>query len=252
MRKLPAQNLGTPVLIQGKSNNIGSGFYVETSDLMLVTAAHVLYDGKVLRSNVITLRSYGNDPADLSPNVIEADLSKLAAAGHIRSHGEHDVVVVRLGKKGGGSQFNIDLFDGVHKISGSKSRIVSVPLTAVKRIKNVLVGNDVVVYGYPASIGMPYSNQFNFDRPLIRKGLVAGIHDSRSTIVLDCMLFPGNSGGPVIELASAEGTNFFNIIGVIIEYIPVQYQAAIGTVNANSGYSVAAPMDAVIECIGKF
>jgi hypothetical protein len=80
--------------------------------------------------------------------------------------------------------------------------------------------------------------------------------------VVDALVFPGNSGGPVIlkpELMSIEGTKSNNksvIIGVIKSYIPyrdvaVSEQTGLPRIifEDNSGLSIVEPIDHIIETI---
>ena len=63
----------------------------------------------------------------------------------------------------------------------------------------------------------------------------------------------GNSGGPVLEI-DHEGLGVaFKIIGVISEYVPFA-DAAVGrslafSIFSNSGYSIATPMDFVLDLV---
>jgi hypothetical protein len=95
-----------------------------------------------------------------------------------------------------------------------------------------------------------------YERPVLRKGIVAGLNFSQRSIVLDCPSFPGNSGSPVLE-AKEEGigSRKFRIIGVISEFVPseeigtnTRYNYSNSTI-LNSGYSVATPIDSVLELL---
>jgi hypothetical protein len=90
-------------------------------------------------------------------------------------------------------------------------------------------------------------------RPLLRKGIVAGLNPAKKSIVVDCPSYPGNSGGPVLQIERQLTTSKFEIIGVVIEYVPfveaVEVARTPGAALANSGYSIVAPMDFVLELI---
>jgi hypothetical protein len=51
----------------------------------------------------------------------------------------------------------------------------------------------------PASIGFEQAPQIDYNTRLLRKGIIAGTNGANKTIVLDCMVFHGNGGGPVLE-----------------------------------------------------
>ena len=126
--------------------------------------------------------------------------------------------------------------------------IVSFGPEAVRTYEQVLVGNDAIVYGYPRSLGgLSSDKQFDLDplRPLLRKGLVAGLNETKRTIILDCPAYPGNSGGPAVEIEPDGFQRKFLVIGVVVEFVP--WRAA--NFPFNSGYSVVEPMDGVLELI---
>ena len=119
------------------------------------------------------------------------------------------------------------------------------------------MGNDVYVLGYPSSIGIQQQPQIEYNSPLLRKGIVAGMNETNKTIVLDCLTFFGNSGGPVVQTVHEGLTTKFDVIGVVSQYIPFTETWVNMTLNYsnmqvhNSGYSIAEPMDSVLELIGK-
>jgi len=80
------------------------------------------------------------------------------------------------------------------------------------------------------------------------------------SIILDCPVYAGNSGGPVLQVEQvglrAQGLQIeFAVIGVVAEFVPVAEEwlnKTHGYSNfeiGNSGYSVATPMDFVLEII---
>jgi hypothetical protein len=147
-RAIPDDNLAYPVLITITGTNFtGSGFY-------LVTAKHVLFDptnGK-LRSTVIEVRSYSKDPSDLSPNIFELNLSTLEVKGHpIR-----DVAVVKIAaiaeKATAGTPGRATPLPGVLTKAVSANGILGVNPDLVKLFDQILVGNEVIVFGYPTSL----------------------------------------------------------------------------------------------------
>ncbi len=108
-----------------------------------------------------------------------------------------------------------------------------------------------MVFGYPSSIGLKNAPQIDYNRPLLRKGILAGTNPATRTLILDCPVYFGNSGGPVLEVDRQGLTATFRIIGVVIQFIPFNETAGSQTamILSNSGYSVAVPMDFVLELL---
>jgi hypothetical protein len=76
---------------------------------------------------------------------------------------------------------------------------------------------------------------------------VAGKNQITRTIIIDCPVYPGNSGGPVIEVESQGPISVYKAIGVVTQFVP-------GTVwgnTVNSGYAVVVPMDRVLETVER-
>lgn len=124
-------------------------------------------------------------------------------------------------------------------------------------------GDFVYVLGFPMGLVAP-------DRQyvILRGGAIARIRDlfeGRSTdFVIDAMVFPGNSGGPVIirpEITSIEGTKANHrscLIGIIKSYIPYQDIAISQQTKRprvifeeNTGLSLVEPVDYIFETIAE-
>jgi hypothetical protein len=256
-RAIPDDNLGYPVLITTPSGNTGSGALVNTSGaLFFVTAKHVLFDkGGKLREQAAQLLSYSKDPANREPNIEVLDLAMLDKAGLISAHPGHDVAVIKLADvvtqesaDPAGKQYSITLRPGVQIVKSAG--LVTAGNDVIKRFEKVLVGNEVVLYGYPISLALEKNHQLEPLRPLLRKGIVAGQNFQNKSIVLDCPVYPGNSGGPVFQV---EQTSPFqksvSMIGIVAEYVPFEDQGRSFALTNNSGYSIATPMDFAIELI---
>jgi hypothetical protein len=248
-RAIPDDNLAYPVLITGDSFT-GSGFYLNRDNgTFLVTAKHVLFDlatGR-LRSTVVEVRSYSKDPSDINPNIFVLNLSAL----EIKGHPTKDVVVVKVAaideKATDCAPCQAKFLPGVLPKATSVNGIVGVGPSVIKLFDQILVGNDVIVFGYPTSLQLKELGQLDPMRPLLRRGLVAGQNLDKRSIVLDCPVYPGNSGGPVIEV-DPEGLGYrLWVVAVISEFVPFADSAKYFSMLSNSGYSVATPMDFVLE-----
>jgi Trypsin-like peptidase domain len=261
-RAIPDNNLAYPVLIALKSGAYGSGFFLNTlSRTYLVTARHVLFSEPdlALRSPEAELLSYSSDPKESTPNRLHLDLAALKEAGRIKVHAARDVAVVEIGippaDPPGAESRLINLVPGVTSLQMAPLGIIGVARANIKKFDEILVANDVIVFGYPKSLGLKSLPQLDASRPLLRKGIVAGINSGLRSIILDCPAYPGNSGGPVME-AEADGFGRrFRIIGVVSQFVPnaeVWVNTTHGHTNtsiSNSGYSVATPMDFVLELL---
>jgi len=122
-------------------------------------------------------------------------------------------------------------------------------------------GDFIYVLGFPMGIMAP-------DRQYVisRTGIIARLRDAlertNNDFMIDSMIFPGNSGGPVInkpEIISIEGTNSVPspyLIGIVASYLTytdtaVSKQTGQSRVvfEENSGLAVVIPADYVLETI---
>jgi len=257
-RAIPDDNLAYPVLITLGNGSFGSGFFLTTKDAVyLVTAKHVLFlenSTQLINPNA-ELLSHSKDPKDPTKTILSVDLTIAQMSGNLKPHPTEDVVVVKLFLNGM-NPANPSIFplSGVTIRSVAKGGLLSASADTVGRFDDVLAGNEVILFGYPNSIGLQQIRQLDPTRPLLRKGIVAGTNPERHSIILDCPAYFGNSGGPVVELDPAGLGGFkLKIIGVVNQYVPFVQVAGSPTVAmqvvSNSGYSVITPMDYVLELI---
>jgi hypothetical protein len=266
-------------LITLNNGTSGSGFYINTTTAMyFVTAKHVIFDPNtgvlrgeevdpathnVTRTVVAELLSYSKDSSDPTPNLLTVDLSAMVKTGDLKAHPTEDVAVVKLGTPPAenptttpGQTTSISFITGVIVKSRSTNGPVAASVETLKRFDQVLTGNEVIVFGYPNSLGLQQKPQFDSHRPLLRKGIVAGQNTQRRSIILDCPAYQGNSGGPVLQIEMDDAnflTTRFSIIGVVSEFIPFAdvwlniRERYTNTTLLNSGYSIATPMDFVLD-----
>lgn len=262
-RAIPDDNLAYPVLIE-VPGELSSGFYLSTeTSVYLVTAKHVIFDvqtGRV-RSGPMSLLSYPHDPKEPGTNVLLVDMAALSQAGEIKGHATADVAVIRIADvvnsapdKGPVTQA-LRTIPGVTMRTLATSGLLVVALNTIKKYDDVLVANDVLLFGYPTSLGMQGSPQLDPIRPLLRRGIVAGLNPHGKAIIIDCPSYPGNSGGPVVEADRETFKSTFNVIGVVSQFVPfaeksINYPIAYQNINiSNSGYTVVTPMDFVLELV---
>ncbi|MCK4303112.1 MAG: trypsin-like peptidase domain-containing protein, partial [Candidatus Eisenbacteria sp.] len=65
---------------------------------------------------------------------------------------------------------------------------------------SVHVSNEIFVFGYPRSLGLKQIPQMDYDAPLLNKGVLSGKNNSRKILIVAAAVYPGNSGGPVVEI----------------------------------------------------
>ena len=275
-RAIPDDNLAYPVLATLNNGSTGSGFYLnDGKELFFVTAKHVLFDKKTnaLQGNSLQLLSYSRNINEAERNLLTLDLSALSSVGNIKPHPSEDVAIIKLGdvvtnapakadSVDDGSraravpETHISFLSGVTVNGLAPSGFLSVALENVDTFDQVLVGNDVIMFGYPTSLALLPNVKIDFQRPLLRKGIVAGENPPQHSIILDCPSYQGDSGGPIIEVdANSPFETHFKIIGVMSEFVPFadtwenQHFRYINTTLQNSGYSIATPMDFVLELI---
>jgi len=269
---LPADYIKYPVSVTLEDGRAASGFYImdDNGDAYFVTAKHLLFydqakEGRSdLKGQKALLSSYPQEDQFQEPILIQLDLKVLNVAGFIYSHETNDVAVIKLGSvvltpRGKSLQFN----GGVDRVvkagtTPSEGSIVGASRAMIKKYDEVPIGNDVFIFGYPNSLGIENYPQIDYTRPLLRKGVIAGKNNEKKTMILDCPVFYGNSGGPVVETEpiGLSGTSYA-IVGMVAEFIPfddkwygIQRPFNIREIE-NSGYSVVVPMDAILEVIEK-
>jgi hypothetical protein len=257
MRYLPDNNLSYPVLIKLEDGSSGSGFFLnyDKKKQFLVTALHVLYRDekavKVLRCSKAKIISYDEDLSIMSPIELELDLTILP----IKKNDTKDIVLVELASlEEEGALYKATALPGIKIVTTGKANMVNVSSESLKKFEEVLVSNEVFILGYPNSLSLNNNPQIEFDRPLLRKGIIAGKNLTKETIILDCPVYFGNSGGLAIQVEETSlGKREFKIIGVVSQYIPFvetlhSVQMGYSNVNfENSGYSVVVPTDSILD-----
>lgn len=264
MRNIPDNNLAYPVFIKLDNGGTGSGFLLATNDkVYLTTAKHVIYDQKTSMVHWKTAELLCQNDNLKSDQVFKfkMDFKKLADKGKIIVHHEADVCVIQIFEtildESNPAFGRLNLIEGVTELmSSTEGDFITVALSSVISLDDVLISNDIYLYGYPTSLGLANNQQFNITKPLLRKGIVAGVNNLNSTIILDCPVYFGNSGGPVVQVENLNnGTFSHKIIGLVSEYVPFQENwinsrnGAINTYISNSGYSIAVSMDKVLETL---
>lgn len=257
MRKIPDDNLAYPVLLFVDNLASGSAFrlFIENK-IFLVTAKHVLFENEKLKGKTAEIHCQSGEIDDDSVHIFTIDFAKLPPTPHKDS----DVCVIYLGtsivKE---KKLESRYAKGVECIQVGKTASILVNTKlATKKLKDVLISNDIFLYGYPTSLGLNHGKDFDFTKPLLRKGIVSNINKKNSTILLDCRTDYGNSGGPVIEVNRKGGDYIHSVIGVVSKFLTLKNEwinTRDGTShieNINAGYTIVVSMDKVFEIIDTF
>jgi hypothetical protein len=210
--------------------------------LWLVTNKHVVQDAR------LWARFNRGETSDR----FELDLVDPAGNPVWRGHPDFDVTVTAINPEAlesAGAEF--------HPITDDL-------LLSTQRMRDlgVSAGDDLFVLGFPLGFG-------GRDRKYVvaRHGSIARLDeeivDDAHAYLVDCITFPGNSGGPVVlrpTLTSLEGIEPINkahVIGIVSAYMPYtdvavsrQTQQPRVTFEENSGLTWVVPIDAVEDLVG--
>jgi hypothetical protein len=253
-----------PVLI-AHEKGIGSGCFLRLSNsVYLATAKHVLFskpegtNPPALLALTVVIRAYSNaGTTNVSIRTVALNLVQLLNAGEVRYSPDRDVALVRIEDCSTNDPNIITFIPETTFISPDKGIRVNGPDFPCP-IKDVDVGADVFMFGYPISLTGPIAGIFDPAEPLLRKGIVAGINLAKQTIIIDCPSYFGNSGGPVIEVDHPNfSTTRYRIIGLVSGFVPFQEEWENKTMNyshvikSNSGYTVIEPIDVALNLVWK-
>jgi hypothetical protein len=126
---------------------------------------------------------------------------------------------------------------------------------------NVVGGDAVFTLGFPMGIAGTEKKY-----AIVRSGVVARVDreivDETGCFLIDCPVFPGNSGGPVVlrpealTLGDQPPRKKVHVIGIVSGYVPYtdtaiseQTQRPRVSFEENSGLAYVVPMDAVNELV---
>jgi trypsin-like peptidase len=256
---VPQENLKFPILVRLENGAEASGFYFATqSNTFFVTAAHVLFDGTHtnLNANSCTLLSWTTGFEESDRSLVKLNLAALLADSLIKCAVSQDLAVVKI---------SIVTTNGLNVHPTKYVTLMSPPAPflvvsneACQQFKDVQVGNEIYIFGYPSSLGMENVPQLQRDRPLLRKGIIAGKNYVTKTLIADSSVYYGNSGGPVFLVnARTIGGIDYRLVGVVSQFVPFE-EDWINTKNgirnlqlSNSGYAVIASLDELSSLINS-
>ena len=251
-------------LPDGIRSSHGTGIYLsESNKIFLVTATHVIFDlfatnkvDTLINTNAIL--TCDADEKD-KKNILRLNLERLSAEGLIKHNPSHDVTIIQIGTYVL-TNTAIEWGDAITRPLGTNSTfVVSDASYACRLFEEVPMGNDTYVLGYPISLFNGQPSEIDFDRPLVRKGVISQKNQKTRKLIIDSAVYGGNSGGPVlvVEHPSLEVT-VFKIVGIITQYVPAEAKIDLSggvtnktSVKFNSGYGVAEPIDYALELMRK-
>ena len=120
----------------------------------------------------------------------------------------------------------------VEKMKTKKNVRGLIKALAYSKDAGISEGDGIFILGFPMGMVEP-SRQY----VICRSGVIARVRDAldgrSKDFLVDSLVFPGNSGGPVIihpELTAIKGTKTIhkaNLIGIVRSYIPYRTQRVI-------------------------
>ena len=270
--KIPKSMICSPVWYTSNENE-GSGLFLSDSDFVyFVTARHNLFSLETNRNenkidtvfNLISHKAqlvyYSLDIIKENPAILNINLDSMNNIGCIEFDRSHDIAIVIVGlltkNKNVDSSSTME-WVGYTDINKSSS-INLASITDINKYSDVNLGNDIILFGFPGSIGLIEKPQFDYSRPLLRKGIIAGKYEKHKSIIIDSPTFFGNSGGPVFEIIETWNSKEFKLIGIVTEYVPYienwenKSNGAINVQTMNSGYSIVTSIDFAFNLMKKF
>ncbi len=255
------------IMIEFDNGESGSGLiYQDGTSCYLVTARHVILEEiKDDSSNTIyytpkgpkvILWYYSDETEKSLPNSLEINLNGLYKKGYLKYSTTSDILICKIGETDT-IGFNKIIYDSENVKKKEPRRINLYSEVNILSFEESKLGNDIFIFGYPKALGLEGNNQYDFNRPILRRGVIAGKYVDNKTIVIDCPSFGGNSGGPVVEILKEPFTQTAKLIGIVVNFIPlaeIWYNPRYNIKNielVNSGYSVIEPIDKIYDLIDQ-
>lgn len=248
------ESIEKSVLIEFNDSTSGTGFFVQdTYTCYFVSAKHnfvvevvdtISGDRNFFIKNASgKIKYYPRNVEKNIPNQMTVDFMGLSKDGLSGFGSDFDIIMFEIGK--------VD-YEGYPKILYNKhvkkdngvSKLNPFLVENLIDFNDVSLGDNVFIFGYPKSMSFRDASQYDFNRPLLRKGTIAGVNNIKNTLIIDCPAYGGNSGSPVVATISNQIGIKSGLVGVVVEYIP----AITGYNNVvNSGYSIVEPIHKIRE-----
>jgi hypothetical protein len=251
-----------PVRITLDGKPAGSGFFIEKERIVyLVTARHVLaHKNFEFAGSQVSINAFSNQEGFDETIEIRFDINQLNADKAVSFHPSRDILIIRIGVLD--EHLRAVPLAGITIVRSGKGDLMVAQEPMFKLFDKINISQDVFLFGYPTSIGdKATKGELDLNKPLLRKGIVAGKNEKYKNLILDCPAFGGNSGGPITEVehyfhddGRYKGMGVY-IIGIVTEYVPYAQQfidPLLGVPNqvmGNSSYSIAEPMDPILSLL---
>ncbi len=225
---------------QSVARAIGTGFLIGTTNnhLALVTASHVIAPppNRIFRTNLVYRLNNRQKQSDLQS---DQDLAKLTGGWSIDF--TNDVACRLIGW-------------------GKESDLKFIPVSRMLSRKSLQAGTPVLILGFPMGL-----RSEGYATPITRKGVISRASDGED-LLADALIFPGNSGGPVVYVPVIRLSLDFSsglldhqaLAGMVIEYltytdiaISPQTQRTRVAFEENSGLCKLVPADAILDLLQR-
>lgn len=243
------------VLIKYSSGGSASGVIVGDSSYMYIVTARHCFLNEVnkklsLVDSLAFLVYYVNDAFGGKSDTLLVNLSSAFRQRDLLFDPVNDIAILTIAKITGYTTTGNQIFNYTNSTTKlSKLAPGGVSLDLCLDFTKVDVGDDCTIIGYPSSLQINSINDYDFQRPLLRKGAIAGKDKIKGSIIVDCPSYQGNSGGPVFATSIYNKSNI-GLIGVVsrsilhVEQLESSYYKTTVSVNlANSGYTVVVPIE---------
>lgn len=248
------------VIIQSKIG-MGSGFFLQDTSTMylyLATASHVIINNtpKPSMPDTIFITGYRSNVDTDSTYSFKVAIADCLNSGNLQIDQKNDILLIRFAKLANmGTLKTVQYPPFVTKLTKG-TWIESWPTHLTVTIEEIIPGSDLFIIGFPQSLGL--QGNFDMNRPLMRKGIVAGKDLKLNRIIGDGAVYFGNSGGIAVALHYDDSNFDLRLAGLVSEYIPFDeslfdkrgIQRSLD--YRNSGYSVIIPTNSILTLIKSF
>lgn len=248
------------VLVEAKNLGSGTGIYLEDSiNTYFITAAHVIFNlqNGMPTCDSVFLITYREKSDSDNPDTLVLNLCDALKNGFAQVDFKNDIAIVKLARNKKIDSLYAGMIYYPHAIRiGKSTKINSWSIYNTKNIDSIHIGNDAFIFGYPKSLSLQFN--FDFNRPLLRKGVIAGRDLKKNRIILDCPSYQGNSGGPAFCVSPTMQFLQYqmSLIGIVSQFIPFEehwyndkYSGVRNTQITNSGYTVLIPIQYALNLI---
>lgn len=251
----------------------GTGFYYTDSGLLFfITARHMIFDTYndpikktfvfAYKPNIKKAQLFSYNEK-INKKYLEINIEKLYKDNLLFYYKDYDIVIIQLGA----ADLKTNYLKVDNRYVTHVDTICSLSKNHIYKYNDIDYGDDIAIVGYPNSIGMKSLMQYDYKKPLFKKGYIAGKYPELSTLIIDCEVYHGNSGGPVFKIKPllsekdySKDSPEYGVVGIITQTIPYLAEGEIDSIGnknktfsyVSSTYSVAVSFDIVLEMIEQY